>query len=66
MSQKRYTPAYPIELRERGVRLFRDHRGEYASDNAAYRAIAPKLGSRPIVCVPGASRPNAMPASAMG
>ncbi|WP_423208964.1 hypothetical protein [Paracoccus yeei] len=46
MSQKRYTPAYPAELRDRGVRLFRDHRGEYASDNAAYRAIAPKLGGR--------------------
>lgn len=47
MSQKRYTPAYPVKLRERGVRLFRDHRGEYASDNAAYRAIAPKLGCSP-------------------
>jgi transposase-like protein len=47
MSQKRYTPAYPAELRDRGVRLFRDHRGEYASDNAAYRAIAPKLGCSP-------------------
>lgn len=29
------------------VRLFRDRRGEYASENAAYRAIAPKLGGLP-------------------
>lgn len=32
---------------DRGVRLFREHRAEYASDNAAYRAIAPKLGCSP-------------------
>ena len=47
MSKRPYTPTYPAELRERGVRLFREHRGEYASDNAAYRAIAPKLGCSP-------------------
>lgn len=41
------TPAYPPELCERGVRLFRDHHGDYANDNAAYRAIAPKLGCLP-------------------
>ncbi|WP_449579233.1 L-glutamate gamma-semialdehyde dehydrogenase [Paracoccus mutanolyticus] len=29
------------ELRERGVRLFRENRGDYASDSAAYKAIAP-------------------------
>ena len=44
MTQKKPTPAYPAELRERGVRLFRNNRSEYTSDNAAYRAIAPKLG----------------------
>lgn len=44
MRKNRYTPAYPAELRDRGVRFFRDQRSEYASDNAAYRAIAPKLG----------------------
>lgn len=60
MSKRRYTPTYPAELRERGVRLFRDHRGEYASDNAAYRAIAPKLGCSPdSLRVSGASAPNA-------
>jgi len=47
MSKRTYTPTYPAELRERGVRLFREHRGKYASDNAAYRAIAPKLGCSP-------------------
>lgn len=47
MTKKKHTPAYPAELRERGVRLFRENRSEYASDNAAYRAIAPKLGCSP-------------------
>ncbi|WP_108027075.1 hypothetical protein [Rhodovulum kholense] len=40
-------PAYAAELRERGVRLFRENRADYASDSAAYRAIAPKLGCSP-------------------
>ena len=39
MSKPRFTPAYPVELRERGVRLFRENRGDYASDAATYRAI---------------------------
>jgi len=47
MTKQRFTPAYPAELRERGVRLFREHRGDYASDTAAYKAIAPKLGCSP-------------------
>ena len=47
MMQKTHTPAYPAELRERGVRLFRENRSDYTSDNAAYRAIAPKLGCSP-------------------
>ena len=47
MSKPRFTPAYPAELRERGVRLFRENRGDYASDTAASRAIAPKLGCSP-------------------
>jgi transposase-like protein len=47
MTKKKHTPAYPAELRERGVRLFRENRSEYTSDNAAYRAIAPKLGCSP-------------------
>ena len=27
MTKQRFTPAYPAELRERGVRLFRENRG---------------------------------------
>ena len=44
MEQKKSPPKYTAEFRERGVRLFKDHRADYASDNAAYKAIAPKLG----------------------
>ena len=47
MTKRRFTPAYPAELRERGVRLFGENRADYASDTAAYRAIAPKLGCSP-------------------
>ena len=47
MTEKKYTPSYTAEFRERGVRLYREHRAEYRSDNAAYHAIAPKLGCSP-------------------
>lgn len=47
MTKRRFTPAYPTELRERGVRLFRENRADYTSDTAAYLAIAPKLGCSP-------------------
>ncbi|MDU8914166.1 hypothetical protein [Aestuariicoccus sp. MJ-SS9] len=47
MTSRRFTPANPAELRERGVRLFRENRADYASDTAAYKAIAPKLGCSP-------------------
>ncbi len=47
MTKRRFTPAYPAEFRERGVRLFREGRADYASDTAACRAIAPKLGCSP-------------------
>jgi len=40
-------PKYTADFRARGVRLFRDHRADYGSDNAAYKAIAPKLGCSP-------------------
>jgi transposase len=43
-SKKKHTPMYTAEFRERGVRLYREHRADYASDNAAYLAIASKLG----------------------
>ncbi len=40
ISRKRYSP----EFRERAVRLFLEHRREYASEIAALRALAEKLG----------------------
>jgi transposase len=47
MTKHRFTPAYPAEHRERGVRLFRENRAGYANDTAAFRAITPKLGCSP-------------------
>ena len=47
MTKRQHIPAYPAELRERGVRLFRENRVNYSSDSAAYKAIAPKLGCSP-------------------
>jgi transposase len=47
MTKKNPHPKYTAEFRERGVRLFRDQRPDYASDNAAYKAIASKLGCSP-------------------
>ena len=44
MTDKKHTTSYTAEFRARGVRLFREHRSEYSSDSAAYRAIASKLG----------------------
>ncbi len=41
MAEKKKTPIYSAEFRERGVRLFREQRRDYPSDNAAYLAIAP-------------------------
>ena len=35
---------YPRELRERAVRLVIEHRGDYATEYAAIRSIAAKLG----------------------
>jgi transposase len=47
MTQKKHTPSYTAEFRARGVRLFKENRANYASDNAAYKAFAPKLGCSP-------------------
>src|SRR5262245_9271541 len=35
---------YPAELRERAIRMVREHRGEYPSEWAAIVSIAVKLG----------------------
>ena len=47
MTKRRHTPAYPAELRERGVRVFRENRANYSSDTSACKAIAPKLCCSP-------------------
>jgi transposase len=38
---------YPPELRERAMRLVREHRGEHPSEWTAIQAIASKLGMTP-------------------
>lgn len=47
MTQRKHTPTYTAEFRERGIRLFRENRSNYSSDNAAYKAIGSKLGCSP-------------------
>ncbi len=67
MEKKKSPPKYTAEFRARGVRLYKDHRADYASDNAAYHAIAGQSSAaRRTVSESGASRRSAMPANAMG
>ena len=47
MTERKPTPTYTAEFRERGIRLFRENRSNYSSDNAAYKAIGSKLGCSP-------------------
>lgn len=47
MTHQKHTPSYSVELRERGIRLYQEHRSSYSSNNAAYRAISSKLGCSP-------------------
>ena len=41
---KKPTPKYSPEIRERAVRLVQEHRGEYPSLWSAVESIAPKIG----------------------
>jgi len=44
MDQKKPTPKYTAEFRERSVRFFRKQRPDYTSDNAAFRlAVSPAI-----------------------
>lgn len=44
MEKKKLPPKYTAEFRARCIRLYKDHRVDYASDNTAFNAITPKLG----------------------
>ncbi len=44
MTHRKHTPIYTPEFRARGVRLLKENRANYPSDNAAYKAVASKLG----------------------
>jgi predicted amidohydrolase len=59
-SKKKHTTTYTAELHERGVRMYREHRYDYTSYNATYRAVA--TGLLPIKQsskVPSYARPRA-------
>jgi transposase len=45
--KKKPTPRYAPEVRERAVRLVREHRGDYPSQWAAIASIAAKIGCTP-------------------
>jgi transposase len=44
MDTRRRSAAFPAEVRERAVRLVREHRNEHASEWATIRSIAEKIG----------------------
>ena len=46
-TMKKPVKPYPVELRERAVRMVREHAGDHASAWAAMRSIAEKVGCTP-------------------
>ena len=44
MGSERRRTAYPAELRERAVRMVREHESDYALRAAAVRSVAEKVG----------------------
>jgi transposase len=44
METRKSVKPYPAELRERAVRMVKEHGGEHASEWAAMRSIASKVG----------------------
>lgn len=44
MDTRKRSTAFPAEVRERAVRLVREHRDEHASEWATIRSIAAKIG----------------------
>ena len=42
--EKQSSPRYPTEVRERAVRMVKEHLNEYESEWATIRSIAPKIG----------------------
>ncbi|PHQ95149.1 MAG: hypothetical protein COB40_10845 [Marinosulfonomonas sp.] len=65
MTQQKHTPTYTAEFCERGVRLFKENRTNYPSNNAAYKTIASKLGCSGDSCGHGVGRRNAMAVNAV-
>jgi hypothetical protein len=57
---------YPVEQRERAVKMVLDHLGEYRSVYAASQAIGPKVGvSARRLCVSGCCRHRSTPSTAL-
>lgn len=60
MTKHRFTPAYPVELRERGVRLFRKTVAITPVTQQRIGRSHPSSAVRLTACASGASKPNAM------